>query len=88
MHATDTHQTWAAEINGSGDIALSEDIRQVVGWEAGDQLVIEWDGYSVRITSIGDFTREMQRSFGPWQPGEPFLSDELLAERRRSANAE
>ncbi len=81
-------QTWAGHIRGSGTITLPEEVCRVTGWKSGDDVVIEWDGHSVRMLSAADFTQETQQCFGTWQPGEPLWSDELIAERRAEAARE
>ena len=85
MQSHEIHSTWNGQLTEAGSIALPGEACQAIGWNPGTHLVLEWDGHSLRVLSTADFTREIQQAFGPWQPGEPLLSEGLLADRRRDA---
>ena len=85
MSSHEIHHTWSGQLTESGGIHLPAAARDAIGWSAGTEVVLEWDGHSLRVLPTADFTREIQQTFGPWQSGEPLLSEELLADRRRDA---
>ena len=88
MQINEINQTWHGQIDSSGRILVPSPARQVMGWDSGTEVVLESDGHSLRVLTLDEFTKEVQQNFGPWKPGEPLLSEELLAERRREAALE
>ncbi len=62
--------------------------RQAMNWKQGTMVVIESAGDGLRILTLDQLTKEVQKLYGAWTPGETKLSEELIAERRREAERE
>ncbi len=88
MQNGETEQSWRGKIDESGRLLIPAETRSAMGWERGTDVVIESDGDTLRVMSLDQFTREVQELFGRSAPGEPLLSEELIAERRREAACE
>ena len=80
--------TWRSQIDGSGRLLIPAESRQAMRWDRGTDVVIESDGFSLRVVTLDQFTREVQAMFGRSEADEPLWSDELIAERKREAERE
>lgn len=86
-HRTDA-KSWPSQIDASGRVLIPAETRQALGLDRGTEVVIETYGDSLRILTLEQFTKEVQALFGSTGPGDPLLSDQLIAERRREAARE
>lgn len=88
MQTNEISQTWPAHIDASGRLLIPAAARHAIGCDRDTDVVVESDGDSLRVLTLEQFTKEVQTAFNPWKPGEPLLSDELVAERRQEAQRE
>ena len=75
-------------INSQGRIVIPADVRERLGFRAGDKLLIEVrdDDGRLQLSSPRSERRRVQRDFEHLRPtGEALASDELIAERRIEA---
>lgn len=84
----ETAEPYGVSVAARGRIVLPADVRRALALEEGDrlQLTVEPDG-SLRLQSYAAMARSMRGAFRGVAPGRS-LADELVAERRREAEAE
>ena len=70
-----------------GRIQVPADVRRALGMADGDALIMEVVDDELRIRSRRASIRRIQERLKPYRPreGEPRVSDELIADRRREA---
>ncbi|AWM40149.1 SpoVT / AbrB like domain protein [Gemmata obscuriglobus] len=68
-----------------GRLVIPITMRNEIGIQAGDILVLESDGDSLLVRTRDRVLREVQASFADIVPADVLLSDELIAERRADA---
>jgi antitoxin PrlF len=75
------------KIVGGGRLQIPADIRRDLGFEEGDNVIMEVVNNELRVRSQREGIRRIQEWFKPYRPGpgEPSLSEELIADRRREA---
>ena len=77
-----------ARLNDSGRIVIPAQIRQQMGLNAGDTLLLTFDGDVLKIESHLARVRRVQDSLRKYIPASRSLADELIAERREEARRE
>ena len=81
--------SYHAKLIKGGKIVIPAELRRVLGFKDGDQLVIERNGNALTIKTYAQMVREVQaelkRLIGPYEGS---LVDELIADRREEAAAE
>ncbi len=77
-----------SRMSSGGRIVLPKELRQYLDVKDGDQVVLDWDGEAVRVTSARQRHRHAQELVTQAVPPERSLVEELLAERRREAARE
>jgi antitoxin PrlF len=81
---------YRGKIVSGGRIQVPADIRKTLGLADGDSVILEVVGGELHIRSYMAGIRhaqEIAKPFGP-KAGEPLLSDQLIAERRKVAEIE
>lgn len=78
------------KIVSGGRLQLPADVRRDLGFEEGESVIMEIVDNELRVRSQRESIRRIQEWFKPYRPkeGEPLLSNELIAERRREAENE
>lgn len=78
------------KIVSGGRLQLPADMRKQLGFEEGESVIMEIKDNELRVRSQRESIRRIQEWFKPYRPkeGEPLLSDELIADRRREAENE
>ena len=76
------------KIDSSGRIVLPAQLREKLGVDLGDSVLVVDDDGEVRIETSQDALKEAQAYFAELVPREVSLADELIAERRREAASE
>lgn len=73
-----------------GRVQIPADVRRMLGMADGDSLIIEVVDDELRIRSYRASIKRIQERLKPYRPkeGEPYVSDELIADRRREAERE
>jgi AbrB family looped-hinge helix DNA binding protein len=71
-----------------GSVTIPEEIREELGWEPGTELTLTVERGGVRLYSFGAAVRSLQKLVRQYVPEGVSLVDELLADRRREADAE
>ena len=75
-------------LGASGRLVIPAEVRRRLGLEAGDELVMRVVDGELRVTTLTAAVDRAQRRLAPYLAGTPSLVDELIAERRRSAEQE
>ena len=76
-------------LDGDG-LTVPSSLRQALGLRPGDAMLVELHGDELHIRAEASALRRVQdllAPFGP-APGEPLISDQLIAERRAEAARE
>jgi antitoxin PrlF len=78
------------KIVSGGRLQLPADVRRDLGFEEGESVLLEIVDNELRVRSQRESIRRIQEWLRPYRPkeGEPLLSDELIADRRREAENE
>jgi bifunctional DNA-binding transcriptional regulator/antitoxin component of YhaV-PrlF toxin-antitoxin module len=78
------------KIVSGGRLQLPAEVRRELGFEEGQSVILEVVDNELRVRSQRENIRRIQEWFKPYapKPGEPLLSDELIAERRRESENE
>lgn len=73
-----------------GRIQIPADVRRELGMADGDPIVMEVVDDELRIRSYRASIKRIQELLKPYRPkaGEPLMSDELIADRRRESELE
>ncbi len=73
-----------------GRIQVPAEVRRALGMADGDQLTMEVVDDELRIRSHRASIKRIQELLKPYRPkaGEPYVSDELIADRRRESERE
>ena len=76
-------------LDGDG-LTVPASLRRVLGLTPGDTMVMELHGDELRIRADVSALRRIQESLAPFGPaaGEPLVSDQLIADRRRESESE
>jgi len=85
------HNQSSARLVALGDrgrLVLPAALRKSLGLRAGDQLVVELDDHSIRLTPRTLLARQDRGAFAHLATGGKSLVDELLEERRAEAARE
>jgi AbrB family looped-hinge helix DNA binding protein len=78
-----------ARLNANGRIVIPAKVRQELGVQPGDTILMEAEDGVLRIESVQTRIARIQREFAHLvKPGGPLASDELIAERRAEARRE
>ncbi len=77
-----------ARVDSSGRIALPAAARERLAIRGGDELVIREDDDGIRLSTIDQAVRDLQRLFAAHVPPGVSLAEELSAERRAEAARE
>lgn len=75
-------------VDAEGRLVLPEDVRLSLGLRDGETLMITIDEEGARTARVASAIRAAQARIPPWQPGQPLLSEEFIAERRAEAKRE
>lgn len=72
------------------ELTMPASLREALGVKPGDVVSIERHGDELRIRPELDALRRLQARLAPYRPkpGEPYVSDELIAERHAEAERE
>lgn len=83
-------RTVSAKLVNGGRLIIPAEIRRRLQLEEGDTLLLEVVGEELRIRSRMAAIREVQERLKPYRPGpgEPLVSEQLIAERRAEAERE
>jgi AbrB family looped-hinge helix DNA binding protein len=71
-----------AKLGESGQIVIPQEFLQILGLEAGDEVILRLEDGEVRIFSMRKAIRKAQELVSKYLPDERSLSEELIAERR------
>jgi antitoxin PrlF len=83
-----TEVTSRARIEGKGRVLIPASFRSALGLKVGDEIDLRIEDNEIRISTLqGRLTKSRQRLRKFVKPGR-LLSDELIAERRRTAKNE
>lgn len=75
-------------VDSSGRIRLPLELREKLGIESGDSVVVFEDDDEVRLQSAAMALTQAQEYFASFVPAGVSLADELIAERRKEAERE
>lgn len=76
-------------IGAGGRVVIPAEFRNALGLHEGDEVLISCDGGEVRLSTITERVRRVQRFIAERiPPGGPSIVDELIAERRAEAARE
>jgi AbrB family looped-hinge helix DNA binding protein len=78
------------KIVSGGRIQVPADIRKTLGLADGDSVILEVVGDELHVRSYLADIRRIQELLKPYRPkpGEPLISDQLIADRRKEAENE
>ena len=76
------------KLSEGGTIAIPEEYLALLGWGAGDDVVLDLEGEEGRMFNLGRAVRRAQEIVRRHVPEGHSLSDELIAERRAEAERE
>lgn len=72
-------------VAAGGRLVIPAEVRQGLGIQEGDELLLTWNEHGARLTTVAQTVREIQAAFARYKkPGESVV-DEFLAERREDA---
>ncbi len=71
-----------AMVAENGGIVIPVEYLQVLGVQAGDEVILELDGKELRIFTLEEAIKRMQEFISHYVSPERSLADELIAERR------
>lgn len=74
-----------ARIGEGGRVVIPADYRRALGWEVGDEIVLEIDDHELRALKIEDVILRAQALVRRYVPAGRSLVNELIAERRDDA---
>jgi AbrB family looped-hinge helix DNA binding protein len=77
-----------ARLNESGRIVIPSSIRDAVGLQRGDEVIVWAENGEVRIATAAQRARRAQQLVRKYVAEGVRLSDELIADRRREASRE
>lgn len=77
-----------AKMGADGRVLIPADYRRVLGLGEGVDIVMAWEGDSLRLMSRDSAIRRAQAEIAKYVPTSVSLVDELIAERRREAERE
>ena len=72
----------------NGRVVLPVDLRQRLGVEKGGQIIAEWDGEVVRLSTPDRSLNEAGALFRSLLTGDASVADEVIADRRAESGAE
>lgn len=76
------------EVAEDGSIPLPDVVLQALELRPGAGVIGRLEGETFKLLGAAEIMREVRRMLPAWKPGEPLLSEELIADRRREAEAE
>ncbi len=74
-----------ATLDASGRLVVPKEMRISLGVEGGGELLLSLENGALVAMTRAEALRRAQAMLPPWRPGEPMLSEELIAERRAAA---
>ncbi len=77
-----------ARVNENGRVVIPAPIREALGIDAGDELVMRIEDKELRITTLKNRLQHAQNRVRRYVKPGTRLSDELIAERREAAKRE
>ncbi len=75
-------------VDGAGRFVVPKDVREQLGIPQGGELLLSVENGALVAMTRMEALRRAQAMFQPWQPGQPLMSEELIAERREAAKRE
>jgi antitoxin PrlF len=77
------------KIVSGGRLQLPVEIRRQLGFEEGDAVILQVENNELRVRSFRESVRRVQERFRHLRPTDgSFISDELIADRRKEAERE
>ena len=76
------------KLGEGGRLVIPAEYRKALGVDTGDELVVELEEGSLRISTVREGIRRAQELVRSYIPEGVRLSDELIEERRREARRE
>ena len=72
------------------ELTMPASLREAIGIKPGDTVIVERHGHELRIKPEVDGLQRIQAMLAPYRPkpGEPLMSDQLIADRRAEAARE
>ena len=80
--------TTTTRVAEGGRVVIPAEYRNALGLRVGDEVMIELEGGTMRILTIGEAIRRAQEIVLQYVPQEVSLVDELMAQRRAEAARE
>lgn len=71
------------KLTEGGRIVIPAEVRQALGLQVGDDVILQLEGEELRIFSIRQAIKRAQRLVNQYIPRDRSLADELVAERRK-----
>ena len=69
-----------------GRIVIPDEYVKALGLQVGDEVILELDGKELRIFTLDEAIKRVQRLVNQFVSPERSLADELIKERRRGAS--
>ncbi len=85
---TNSSSTCPVKVDAAGRIIVPAEARSLLGIRPGDTLIVSYQADGLQVKTREQITRETQDYFCSLAPADRILSDELIQERRREAEAE
>lgn len=71
------------KLTEGGRIVIPAEVRQALGLQVGDDVILQLEGEELRIFSIRQAIKRAQQLVNQYIPRDRSLADELVAERRK-----
>lgn len=88
MESNSSGDSYHLKVDSAGRIRLPNAIRERLGIEHGDAIVVVEDNHEIRIETAAAALARAQEYFASFVPGGVSLADELMADRREEAARE
>lgn len=74
------------KIGEGGRIVIPAELRQMLGLQIGDEVVLHPEGKELRIFTVSQAIKRAQEIVSHYIPRDRSLADELIAERHKEAD--
>ena len=75
-------------VDSAGRIVIPAEVRQHIGIEPGEDLILSEDGHGIRLQTFGQAVKAAQDAFAPYRVPGVSVVDELIREREEEARRE
>ncbi len=75
-------------VDSAGRVVIPAEVRQHVGIEPGQDLILSEDEQGIRLQTFGQVVKAVQEAFAPYRIPGVSVVDELIREREEEARRE